>query len=125
MTTLPRIGRACLETLAALGRFAQFTAQALLGLARPRPGLWGQQMLEIGFFSLPVVGLTAAFSGLVLVLQSYAGLADLASATLAETTTPRLVLMNRAFETSLASSNTFLASFLDALLAATLFALLA
>lgn len=89
---LARIGRACLETLAALGRFAQFTAQALLGLARPRPGLWGQQMLEIGFFSLPVVGLTAAFSGLVLVLQSYAGLADLASATLAETTTPRLVL---------------------------------
>ena len=49
-------------------------------------------MLEIGYFSLPVVGLTAAFSGLVLALQSYMGLAELASPDLAEDSTPRVVL---------------------------------
>jgi phospholipid/cholesterol/gamma-HCH transport system permease protein len=35
--------------------------------------LIGQQMLEIGYYSLPVVGLTAIFTGMVLALQSYTG----------------------------------------------------
>ena len=30
-------------------------------------------MIEIGFFSLPVVGLTAVFAGMVLALQSFTG----------------------------------------------------
>lgn len=33
----------------------------------------GRQFLEIGYFSLPVVGLTAIFTGAVLALQSYTG----------------------------------------------------
>ena len=32
-------------------------------------------MLEIGYYSLPVVGLTAVFAGMVLALQSYTGFA--------------------------------------------------
>ena len=32
-----------------------------------------RQMLDIGYFSLPVVGLTAIFTGMVLALQSYTG----------------------------------------------------
>jgi phospholipid/cholesterol/gamma-HCH transport system permease protein len=32
-----------------------------------------RQMLEIGYYSLPVVGLTAIFTGMVLALQSYTG----------------------------------------------------
>ena len=32
-------------------------------------------MVEIGYFSLPVVGLTAIFTGMVLALQSYTGFA--------------------------------------------------
>ncbi|MEO1019601.1 MAG: ABC transporter permease, partial [Pseudomonadota bacterium] len=32
-----------------------------------------QQMVDIGFYSLPVVGLTAIFTGMVLALQSYTG----------------------------------------------------
>ena len=34
-----------------------------------------RQMLEIGYYSLPVVGLTAIFTGMVLALQSYTGFA--------------------------------------------------
>lgn len=88
------IGSSVLGTLAGLGRLAIFGLNAVAGLFRPpfRPALWGQQILEIGYFSLPVVGLTAAFSGLVLALQSYSGLASLASSTLAEASTPRVVL---------------------------------
>ena len=37
--------------------------------------LIGEQMLEIGYFSLPVVGLTAIFTGMVLALQSHTGFA--------------------------------------------------
>ncbi len=32
-------------------------------------------MIEIGYYSLPVVGLTAIFTGMVLALQSYTGFA--------------------------------------------------
>ncbi|MDR3325767.1 MAG: ABC transporter permease [Rhodospirillaceae bacterium] len=35
--------------------------------------LIGRQLLEIGYFSLPVVGLTALFTGMVLALQSHDG----------------------------------------------------
>ena len=35
--------------------------------------LLGQQMMRIGYFSLPVVGLTAFFTGGVLALQIYIG----------------------------------------------------
>jgi phospholipid/cholesterol/gamma-HCH transport system permease protein len=34
-----------------------------------------RQMLDIGYYSLPVVGLTALFTGMVLALQSYTGFA--------------------------------------------------
>ena len=33
----------------------------------------GRQIIEIGYYSLPVVGLTAIFTGMVLALQSYTG----------------------------------------------------
>src|SRR5207302_99211 len=39
------------------------------------------QMLEIGYYSLPVVGLTAIFSGMVLALQSYTGFARFSAET--------------------------------------------
>ena len=88
------MGRKVLEMLSSLGRLTFFAFAALMGLIRPpyRPGLWVYQMVEIGFFSLPVVALTAIFSGLVLALQSYTGLASLASDALAQTSTPRVVL---------------------------------
>ena len=38
-----------------------------------------RQMLDIGYFSLPVVGLTAIFTGMVLALQSYTGFSRFAA----------------------------------------------
>jgi phospholipid/cholesterol/gamma-HCH transport system permease protein len=52
-----------------------FTASALVSCVRP-PIYWyliGQQILRIGYFSLPVVGLTAFFTGGALALQIYVG----------------------------------------------------
>ena len=37
------------------------------------PRLISRQMIEVGYYSLPVVGLTTLFTGMVLALQSYTG----------------------------------------------------
>jgi phospholipid/cholesterol/gamma-HCH transport system permease protein len=69
------IGRSTLELLGATGRIAMFTAETVSHLFRPPwyPGELGQQLLRIGYYSLPVVGLTALFTGGALALQIYAG----------------------------------------------------
>lgn len=69
------LGGTVLAFLAAAGRLAIFAFNAILACLRP-PYHWRQivrQMIEIGYFSLPVVGLTALFTGMVLALQSYTG----------------------------------------------------
>ena len=43
------------------------------------PRLIGRSMVEIGYYSLPVVGLTAVFTGMVLALQSYSGFSRFAA----------------------------------------------
>ncbi|HLI12431.1 MAG TPA: ABC transporter permease [Alphaproteobacteria bacterium] len=72
---LAPIGRVFLSFLAAAGRLTIFTATALFHCIRPPFffRLIGLQMIQIGYFSLPVVGLTAIFTGMVLALQSYTG----------------------------------------------------
>ena len=69
------IGRATLAFLAHTGRLAQFTARAVAAcFSAPIYGrLIGQQMMRVGYYSLPVVGLTAFFTGAVLALQIYLG----------------------------------------------------
>ncbi len=56
---------------------ALFGVQGLSHLVRPPfyPARFGQALIEMGFFSLPVVALTAVFTGMVLALQSYTGFA--------------------------------------------------
>jgi len=69
------IGASTLAGLAALGRISIFIALTLSHLFRP-PYYWRElanSLLQIGFFSLPVVGLTAFFTGGALALQIYAG----------------------------------------------------
>src|SRR5438445_12618747 len=75
MNPFANIGRATLTVLAHIGRLAQFTGQALAGLVTPPiyTRLILGQMVRIGYFSLPVVGLTAFFTGGVLALQIYLG----------------------------------------------------
>ena len=77
MNVLQPIGRFMLAFLATTGRVMMFTGAALSHCFRP-PFYFrsiGRQMIEIGYYSLPVVGLTAIFAGMVLALQSYTGFA--------------------------------------------------
>jgi phospholipid/cholesterol/gamma-HCH transport system permease protein len=75
MNLFATIGRLVLELFAATGRIALFAKDGLwLGLA-PRY-YWGQflsQFWRIGYTSLPVVALTAFFTGGALALQIYLG----------------------------------------------------
>jgi phospholipid/cholesterol/gamma-HCH transport system permease protein len=75
MNILAGIGRATLELLAQIGRLTLFTAQAVAACFSPPlyGRLIGQQMMRVGYYSLPVVGLTAFFTGAVLALQIYLG----------------------------------------------------
>jgi len=75
MNPFASIGRAVLTVLAHIGRLALFTARALAGIVSPPiyTRLILSQMIRIGYFSLPVVGLTAFFTGGVLALQIYLG----------------------------------------------------
>ena len=75
MNPFASIGRAVLTVLAHIGRLAMFTARALMGIVSPPiyTRLILSQMIRIGYFSLPVVGLTAFFTGGVLALQIYLG----------------------------------------------------
>ena len=77
MRFLAAVGRATLGFLAALGRLIIFTALAIWhGLLPPYYGRQiVRQMIDIGYYSLPVVGMTALFTGMVLALQSYTGFA--------------------------------------------------
>jgi phospholipid/cholesterol/gamma-HCH transport system permease protein len=77
MNPLATIGRVFLGFLSSLGRIALFGAHAISHCVRPPlyPSLILRQMVDIGYFSLPVVGLTALFTGMVLALQSYTGFA--------------------------------------------------
>ena len=77
MNILQPIGRAVLAFFATAGRFAIFTGRGISHCVRPPfyPRMALRQMVEIGYFSLPVVGLTALFAGMVLALQSYTGFA--------------------------------------------------
>jgi phospholipid/cholesterol/gamma-HCH transport system permease protein len=72
---LARVGRVFLSFLAAAGRLALFALQALSHLPRPPyyPRLILRQLVDIGYYSLPVVGLTALFTGMVLALQTNTG----------------------------------------------------
>lgn len=69
------IGRFFVAGLAAIGDVTRFTAHAVSHCIRP-PLYWrliGKQMLHIGYFSLPVVGMTAIFTGAALAQQIYVG----------------------------------------------------
>jgi phospholipid/cholesterol/gamma-HCH transport system permease protein len=68
-------GRLTIGLFASIGRLARFAALALTRLLAPPyyPAQLAQQMLVIGWFSLPVVGLTALFTGSALAQQIYIG----------------------------------------------------
>jgi len=75
MNFLQPIGRVVLTFLATIGRLTMFTISGVSHCFRPPyyPRILIRQMVEIGYYSLPVVGLTGVFAGMVLALQSYTG----------------------------------------------------
>jgi len=85
------IGRITLSFIQQTGRLGVFTARALISAVTPPIYLTqiGIQMLRIGYFSLPVVGLTAIFTGAVLALQIYIG----GSRVNAESFVPNIVVL--------------------------------
>ncbi len=75
ITFLNRIGFYFFHFLASVGRLSTFAFRAVVSsLTFPFYGRqFLKQLLDIGYNSLPVVGLTALFTGMVLALQSYTG----------------------------------------------------
>ncbi|HYN38670.1 MAG TPA: ABC transporter permease, partial [Rhodospirillales bacterium] len=77
MRALQLVGSFVLGFLESTGRLVLFAGAAIGHCFRP-PFYWrslGRQLIDIGYYSLPVVGLTAIFTGMVLALQSYTGFA--------------------------------------------------
>src|SRR4026207_993285 len=92
MPLLQPLGRTFLSGLESIGRGALFTFRGLVMGGRPPfyPRLILKQMVEIGYYSLPVVGMTAVFTGMVLALQTYTGFARFN----AETAIPNVVVIS-------------------------------
>lgn len=92
MSFLVYIGQGTIGLSSRIGRFLLFIWNIFRYLFR-MPFYFRQffdNMLEIGFFSIPVVGMTAIFTGAVLVLQSYTGFARFS----AESSIPNVVVVS-------------------------------
>ncbi len=75
MNIIANTGRIFLSFMAYLGGLLLFAIKTVTHIIRPPyyPSQIFRQIFEIGYLSLPVVGLTAIFTGMVLALQSYTG----------------------------------------------------
>jgi len=92
MKFITQIGQVTLQFFNSFGFFCIFLAKVIKSSITPKwyPELILKQMVRIGFYSLPVVGLTAIFTGGVLALQTFAG----ASRFSAESTVPTVVVLS-------------------------------
>lgn len=74
---LRKQGKPLVTFISRLGELSLFIAKSLYNCVTPPfyLRLLGKQMIDIGFYSLPVVGLTTIFAGMVIALQSYSGFA--------------------------------------------------
>ena len=77
LNPIAALGRAVLGALQGVGAVVLFALEGVSHLFRPPfyGRLFLRQVVEIGYFSLPVVALTAFFTGMVLALQTYTGFA--------------------------------------------------
>lgn len=75
---LATVGHVFMLFLASLGRLTLFTRDIIAEGFRPPyyPKQILRMVIEIGYYSLPVVGMTTLFTGAALALQSYSGFAD-------------------------------------------------
>jgi phospholipid/cholesterol/gamma-HCH transport system permease protein len=72
---LATLGEYALATLQEIGHVAIFAARSMRSCVTPPffSKEIGRSISAIGFYSLPIVGLTAIFAGMVLALQTYVG----------------------------------------------------
>ena len=73
--SIRKLGKPLVSFIFRLGQLSQFIAQSLYHTVTPPfyPRLVGRQLMDIGFYSLPVVALTTIFAGMVIALQTYSG----------------------------------------------------
>lgn len=71
------VGAVIIGFFTATGKLTSFIFRAIKHIFVPPyfPAQLGRQIIDIGYYSLPVVGLTALFTGMVLALQSHTGFA--------------------------------------------------
>jgi phospholipid/cholesterol/gamma-HCH transport system permease protein len=81
LSLLAAVGRAVISACTETGKVAVFAGTGLSHIVRPPfyGRLFLNALLDIGYFSLPVVALTAVFTGMVLALQSYTGFSRFAA----------------------------------------------
>ncbi len=75
LVLVQQLGSKSIDFTRSIGVLSIFIARTFVGFAK-RPfymGLIAKQLVTIGYYSLPVVAMTAFFSGAVLALQSYTG----------------------------------------------------
>ena len=75
ISAIRALGRLVLRALAALGQVVLFAGSTLTHVVRPPfyPREFFSALINVGYLSLPVVGLTAIFTGAALALQIYSG----------------------------------------------------
>ena len=75
ISAIRALGRLVLRALAALGQVVLFAGSTLTHIVRPPfyPREFFSALMNVGYLSLPVVGLTAIFTGAALALQIYSG----------------------------------------------------
>ncbi|MDR1597417.1 MAG: ABC transporter permease [Holosporales bacterium] len=91
LNTLAYIGRHTINLCTSYGQYIIFLYNSVQKGLSP-PYYWRQiliQLKDVGFYSLPVIGLTAIFTGAVLALQSYTGFSRFS----AESALPMLVVL--------------------------------
>lgn len=113
---LRNVGRASISVLQTIGKLSIFMTHVISVMFRP-PFYWRaifKQILEVGYFSLPVVGLTAIFTGAVLALQGYTGFSRMS----AESAIPSVVVLSITRELGPVLAGLMLAGRLGAAIAA-------
>ncbi|MDR0695210.1 MAG: ABC transporter permease [Holosporales bacterium] len=88
---LVKIGEIFIAFLVSIGNVAVFFVKTMLAGIIP-PYYYKQiarQAVQIGYFSLPIVGLTALFTGMAMTLQCYTGFSEFT----AETAIPSVVMI--------------------------------
>ena len=77
-TFLQGLGRPLVRFIIGLGNFSQFVAKSVYNCFMPPFyfKLFITQFLNIGFYSVPVVGLTTLFAGMVIAIQTYSGISE-------------------------------------------------